>query len=456
MLELELWNRCIRWLEAELSEREINTWLRPLQPVLSQNRLLLLAPNRVVVERLRSDFLTHIDSALRALQPEQMIMVEITIGAIGNTVAPMMTDALERPAYTDADRIDSAPAAVPPPPYSAKLDERYTFSSFIEGKSNSQARAAAQHVVEVPGGTYNPLLIYGESGLGKTHLMHAVGNTIVAQNPLAQIAYLGAEQWLNHMVTAIRHGRQEEFKAYYRSVDALLIDDIHFFAHKERTQEEFFHTFNALIDARKQIVLTCDRYPKDVDGIDDRLKSRFTWGLSVAVEPPDLETRVAILMSKADAGRVRLPEDVAFFVAQRIRSNVRELEGALHRLSASARLRGEALTVEFAQLTLRDMLAAYERLVTMDNIKRTVATYYNVRVSDLISARRTRSLARPRQIAMALSKELTQHSLPEIGEAFGKDHTTVLHACRKVAQLRSEDSKIREDYDLLQRRLGFS
>ena len=292
--------------------------------------------------------------------------------------------------------------------------------------------------------------------LGKTHLMHAVGNTILAANPNARIAYLGAEQWLNQMVAAIRHGKQDTFKLYYRSVDALLIDDIHFFAHKERTQEEFFHTFNALIDGRKQIVLTCDRYPKDVDGIDDRLKSRFTWGLAVAVEPPDLETRVAILLSKSEQVRMRLPEDVAFFVAQRIRSNVRELEGALHRLSASARLRGEPLTVDFARATLRDMLAAYERMVTIDNIKRTVATYYNIRVTDLASPRRTRSLARPRQIAMALSKELTQHSLPEIGEAFGKDHTTVLHACRKVAELRNEDAKIREDYEILHRQLGFA
>lgn len=457
MHEQDLWNQCLRWLEAELSDRDLNTWLRPLQPALSAERLTLFAPNRIVLDRVRSEFLPRIEGAVRAALGAETRPVELAVGAAQSEgLRPSLVETVEHAvpsAVLDAPELREAehPGAQG---YGARLDPRYTFASFIEGKSNSQARAAAQHVVEAPGGTYNPLLIYGESGLGKTHLMHAVGNTLLAANPKAQIAYLGAEQWLNHMVTAIRHGRQEAFKSYYRSVDALLIDDIHFFAHKERTQEEFFHTFNALIDGRKQIVLTCDRYPKDVDGIDDRLKSRFTWGLSVAVEPPDLETRVAILLAKAEQSRVRLPEDVAFFVAQRIRSNVRELEGALHRLSASARLRGEALTVDFARATLRDMLAAYERLVTIENIKRTVAGYYNIRVTDLSSPRRTRSIARPRQIAMALSKELTQHSLPEIGEAFGKDHTTVLHACRKVAELRAEDSKIREDYDLLQRRLG--
>lgn len=452
MLDKDLWTRCLHWLEAELSERDLSTWLRPLQPVFQLDRLILFAPNRIVQDRVRQDHLEQIRSALRHLAPDTPLSVDLMVGVAEVTPSSQAPTTVH--AATDEVR-EASERDAPLSAYTGKLDPRYTFASFIEGKSNQQARAAAAHVVEAPGATYNPLLIYGESGLGKTHLMHAVGNNILRQNPQATIAYLGAEQWLNHMVSAIRHGRQEGFKHYYRSVDALLIDDIHFFAHKERTQEEFFHTFNALIDGRKQIVLTCDRYPKDIDGIDERLKSRFTWGLSVAVEPPELETRVAILMAKAEQARVRLTEDVAFFVAQRIRSNVRELEGALHRLSASARLRGEPITVEFAQATLRDMLAAYDRLVTMENIKRTVAGYYNIRVSDLTSAKRTRTLARPRQIAMALCKELTQHSLPEIGEAFDKDHTTVLHACRKVAQLREEDSKIREDYDLLQRRLGF-
>jgi len=453
MLDKDLWTRCLHWLEAELSERELSTWLRPLQPVFQVDRLILFAPNRIVQDRVRQDHLEQIRGALAHLAPGIPLSIDLMVGVAEVSSATPASAPAQIESSQDVSLNNDREASLSA--YTGKLDPRYTFNSFIEGKSNQQARAAAEHVVEAPGVAYNPLLIYGESGLGKTHLMHAVGNRILKHNPKATIAYLGAEQWLNHMVSAIRHGRQESFKHYYRSVDALLIDDIHFFAHKERTQEEFFHTFNALIDGRKQIVLTCDRYPKDIDGIDERLKSRFTWGLSVAVEPPELETRVAILIAKAEHAHVRLSEDVAFFVAQRIRSNVRELEGALHRLSASARLRGEPITVEFAQATLRDMLAAYDRLVTIDNIKRTVAGYYNIRISDLTSAKRTRSLARPRQIAMALCKELTQHSLPEIGEAFDKDHTTVLHACRKVVQLRDEDHKIREDYDLLQRRLGF-
>ena len=434
----DIWAQCVRWLESELADKDISAWIRPLHPVVSRERLLLLAPNRIVLERVRQEFLSAIKRAVKANGGKTPPEVELAVGA-----------AAQRGAVAEA-----APGE-PPTQFSAKLDARYTLENFIEGKSNSHARAAAQHVVETPGGAYNPLLIYGDSGLGKTHLMHAVGNAMLRSNARAKIAYLGAEQWMNQFTVAIRHGRMDEFKQTYRSVDALLIDDIHFIAHKERTQEEFFHTFNALIDSRRQIVLTCDRYPKDLDGIDDRLKSRFTWGLSVAIEPPDLETRVAILQSKAEQNKVRLPGDVAEFVAQRIRSNVRELEGALHRLSASARLRGEPLTVDFARATLKDMLAAYEKLVTIDNIKKLVATHYNIRITDLSSPRRTRMLARPRQVAMALAKDLTQHSLPEIGEAFGKDHTTVLHACRKVVELRNQDAKIREDWELLQRQLGF-
>ena len=441
MLEEDLWAQSVRWLEGELPDRDVNTWLRPLQAVIEDGRLLLLAPNRLVLQRVRDQFLAHIERAVQVVGGAAAPLVELRVGA-----AEVRNGAMA-PAAVVGEEIQV-------PPVSGKLNPDYTFANFIEGKSNSHARAAAQHVVETPGGAYNPLLIYGASGLGKTHLMHAVGNAIVQANPRARIAYLGAEQWMNHFTAAIRHGRTEEFKNLYRSVDALLIDDIHFFAHKERTQEEFFHTFNALIDTRKQIVLTSDRYPKEIDGVDERLKSRFTWGLSVAVEPPDLETRMAILIAKAEGNHVQLPKEVALFVAQRVRSNVRELEGALLRLTASSRLRGEALSVEFARNTLKDLLAAYERMVTIDNIKRTVASYYNIRVGDLNSPRRTRSLARPRQVAMALAKELTQHSLPEIGEAFGKDHTTVLHACRKVSALRQDDLKIREDYENLQRQLG--
>ncbi|MDP9139730.1 MAG: chromosomal replication initiator protein DnaA [Pseudomonadota bacterium] len=455
MVQEEIWAQSVRWLEGELPEREINTWLRPLHPVIADGRLLLLAPNRLVVERVREHFLGHIQRAVGVIGGDGAPSVELGVGSSETRSAETRPSDARGAAGVSASLPPTSIGEEPPQaPVSGKLNPDYTFVNFIEGKANSQARAAAQHVVETPGSAYNPMLIYGSSGLGKTHLMHAVGNAIVALNPRARIAYLGAEQWMNHFTAAIRHGRTDEFKNLYRSVDALLIDDIHFFAHKERTQEEFFHTFNALIDARKQIVLTSDRYPKEVDGIDERLKSRFTWGLSVAVEPPDLETRMAILIAKAEANRVQLPKEVALFVAQRVRSNVRELEGALLRLTASSRLRGETLTVEFARNTLKDLLAAYERLVTIDNIKRTVANYYNIRVADLNSPRRTRSLARPRQIAMALAKELTQHSLPEIGEAFGKDHTTVLHACRKVVELRDEDNKIREDYENLQRQLG--
>lgn len=431
----------MRWLEGELADKDLNTWIRPLHPVVSQDRLLLLAPNRIVQERVKTDFLSLIKKAVKASIEGEMPAIEIKVGNSDT-------------ARSKSGAVGTGPADEPPAQFTGKLNPQFTFQNFIEGKSNSQARAAAQHVVETPGGAYNPLLIYGGSGLGKTHLMHAVGNAIASGNPRAKIAYLGAEQWLNQMVAALRHGRQDEFKSFYRSVDALLIDDIQFFANKERTQEEFFHTFNALVDGHKQIVLTCDRYPKDVDGIEERLKSRFTWGLSVAVEPPELETRVAILLAKAEQSKVRMPEDVALFVAQRIRSNVRDLEGALATLSATARLKGDPLTIDFARATLKDRLAAYERMVTIDNIKRTVSTYYNIRIADLNSPRRTRSLARPRQIAMAMAKELTQHSLPEIGESFGKDHTTVLHACRKVAELRNEDHKIREDYENLLRQLG--
>lgn len=438
----ELWPQCVRWLEGELTDKDISTWIRPLHPIVSKDRLLLLAPNRTVHSRIKDEFFSVIQRAVKANGGKSPPGVEISVGTNDTRSLPVVTS-------------PSIPSESPQVTPGLRLDPRYTFDSFIEGKSNSHARAAAQHVVEIPGSTYNPLLIYGESGLGKTHLMHAVGHAIAKTKRDARIVYVGAELWINQFTVAIRHGKMDEFKNLYRNADALLIDDIHFIAHKERTQDEFFHTFNALIDTQKQIVLTCDRYPKDVDGIDERLKTRFTWGLSVAVEPPDLETRIAILMAKADQSRVSLPEDVAMFVAQRVRSNVRELEGALNRLSASAKLKGETLNVEFARNTLKDMLAAYERMATIDNIKKTVATYYNIRIADLSSSKRTRMLARPRQIAMALCKDLTQHSFPEIGEAFAKDHTTVLHAVRKVEELKREDLKIREDWENLQRQLGF-
>lgn len=442
MLREDLWDRCVERLEAELPGKEIGTWIRPLRAVVSADQVTLLAPNRVVMERVRTDFLQKIQRAVSSLAAYDLIVnIAVGSGAEPRAAAGAATTA----AAAEGD--DYSPFV------KGRLDPRYTLQTFIEGKSNSQARAAGLHVASSPGNVYNPLLIYGESGLGKTHLMHGIGNAISSGRDNARIVYVGAEQWFNQMVSAIRFGRQAEFKNFYRSVDALLIDDIHFLAGKEHSQEEFFHTFNALIDGRKQIVLTCDRYPRELDALDERLKSRFTWGLSVPIEPPELETRVAILLAKADTLGIRLPDDVAALVAQRIRSNVRELEGALHRLNASARLTGTPITTEFARSCLKDMFASYDRAVTLENIKRTVAGYYNIRLTDLSSVRRTRTLARPRQVAMSLAKELTQHSYPEIGAAFGKDHTTVLHACRKVVELKRDDERLREDYENLLRML---
>ncbi len=436
-----LWDRCLRRLEGELSDRDVNTWIRPLRPVLSAEQLLLYAPNRLVMERVRTDFISQIERAVSATSDIPLpVRVAIGDGIAANT----------EKSDTASPRNDNEPLAF----LRGKLDPRYTLDTFIEGKSNSQALAAGLHVAGSPGALYNPLLIYGDSGLGKTHLMHGIGNAILARSPQARVVYLLAEQWYHQFVSAIRYGRMVEFKDFYRSVDALLIDDIQFFAAKQQTQEEFFHTFNALIEARRQIVMTCDRYPRELDALDERLKSRFTWGLSVAIEPPEFETRVAILLSKADAIGMKLPQDVAALVAQRIRSNVRELEGALNRLNASVRLTGSPINAEFARGCLRDMFAVYDRAVSLDSIKRAVAGYFNIRITDLSSGRRTRTIARPRQIAMALAKELTQHSYPEIGEAFEKDHTTVLHACRKVDELRGENERVREDYENLLRLLS--
>lgn len=438
-----LWSHCVARLEGELSDRDIATWIRPLRPVGDGQRLLLLAPNPVVLARVQDEYLPKIRETIAGMPDAGVLSVELMVAGAG----------LGAP---------STEAAVPVEEFVAgatrsntgKLDPHYTFSSFIQGKSNAQARAAAAQVAEAPGARFNPLLIYGESGLGKTHLMHAIGNAVLVHKPAARVLYVGAEKFVRDMITAIRAGTTETFKENYRSVDALLIDDIHFLVGKSGSQEEFFHTFNDLLDGRQQMVMTCDRYPAELDGLDMRLKSRFTWGLTVPVDPPELETRVAILLSKADAIKVALPEKVAMLVGKRVRSNVRELEGALNRLAASSRFLGRDITEDFAREILGDVFSSYEKLVTMDNIKRTVASYYKIRVTELASARRTRSLARPRQVAMALCKELTQHSLPEIGESFGKDHTTVLHACRKVKQLRETDNRIHEDWENLVRQLG--
>ena len=435
-----LWTRCISHLEHELSEQELNTWIRPLHALEEGETLRLLAPNRFVMDWVRDRFLPRISNLARELAEDRDRRVLLEVGANAEP-APQAA-------------INPLPPAPPMPTPGSGLNPLYTFETFVEGKSNQFALAAAHQIAENPGRAYNPLFIYGGVGLGKTHLMHSVGQVILDKNPKARIAYVHSERFVNDMVRALQHNTINEFKRQYRSVDALLIDDIQFFVGKERSQEEFFHTFNALLEGQQQVILTCDRYPKEVEGLEERLKSRFGWGLTVPVEPPELETRVAILMKKAVAEGVELPNEVAFFVAQRVSSNIRELEGALRRVMANARFTGRAITLEYTKECLRDILAVQDRQVTLENIQKTVADYYRVRLSEMLSKKRSRSIARPRQVAMCLAKELTNHSLPEIGEAFGgRDHTTVLHACRKVVELRSGDNKLNDDYAALLRTL---
>jgi chromosomal replication initiator protein len=434
-----LWSQCIRSLEADLSEQQFNTWIRPLQPVEDGTLLRLLAPNRFVVDWVKGHCLEHIRSWWTThSQSGGEVVVEVgSRPTVKRDVPPAETE-----------------IRAGTPLLGSRLNIAFTFDSFVEGKSNQLARAAALQVARNPGSAYNPLFVYGGVGLGKTHLMQAIGNLILANDPGAKVAYVHSERFVSDMVRGLQHNTIADFKRAYRSLDALLIDDIQFFANKDRSQEEFFHTFNALLEGQRQIILTCDRYPKEVTGLEERLKSRFGWGLTVAIEPPELETSVAILMSKAAAEHETLPEEVAFFVAQRIRSNVRELEGALRRVLANARFTGQPITLEFAKDALRDVLALQDKLVTVENIQKTVAEYFKIRVADLLSKRRNRSIARPRQIAMALAKELTTHSLPEIGDGFGgRDHTTVLHACRRVKALRDSETRVAEDYNNLLRTL---
>ena len=438
--ESNLWNRCVRDLEAELPENQFNTWIRPLQAVEDRGRIKLLAPNRFVVDWLRQHYVERIEEILSSTDEDVSLILEV-----GSRVAePAPAAVSPAPPAAGGSTPERRAAAEP---VTSRLSPSFTFTSFVEGKSNQLARAAASQVGENPGKSYNPLFIYGGVGLGKTHLMHAVGNAILKQNPDARVAYVHSERFVGDMVKGLQHNRISEFKRAYRSLDALLIDDIQFFAGKDRSQEEFFHTFNALLEGQRQIVLTCDRYPKEVSGLEERLKSRFGWGLTVAIEPPELETSVAILMSKASTEGVELPEEVAFFVAKRIRSNVRELEGALRRVIANSRFTGRPINLEFAKEALRDLLALQDRLVSIENIQKTVADYYKIRVADLLSKKRSRSIARPRQVAMALAKELTNHSLPEIGDAFGgRDHTTVLHGCRRIESLRETEKRVDDDY----------
>ena len=431
--ESTLWNQCIRVLQAELPEQQFNTWIRPLQAVDDGAVLRLLAPNRFVIDWLQQHYMERILQVVDDTNADTEVVVEVG----SRDAAPA-----DRPAAaSSAIRVRSQA------PVASRLNPLFSFENFVEGKSNQLARAAAIQVGENPGKSYNPLFIYGGVGLGKTHLMQAVGNAMLKSDPEARVSYVHSERFVSDMVKGLQHNKISEFKRTYRSLDALLIDDIQFFAGKERSQEEFFHTFNALLEGQKQIILTCDRYPKEVNGLEERLKSRFGWGLTVAIEPPELETSVAILISKADAEGVELPDEVAFFIAQRIRSNVRELEGALRRVIANYRFTGRSINLDFAKEALRDLLALQDRLVSIENIQKTAADYFKIRVGDLLSKKRSRSIARPRQIAMALAKELTNHSLPEIGDAFGgRDHTTVLHACRRIEALRETDKRVDDDY----------
>jgi chromosomal replication initiator protein len=468
-------------LQDELPSQQFNTWIRPLQARSDGQMLTLFAPNRFIKDFVSDKFAERISELIREVGPDTSMDVVLEIGAGASSISvastgtgvhqPVMDSGIRpavsgrvvsgaprsaeikpiRPATSEQPRRVEVEGALQ---HQHHLVDNYTFDNFVEGKSNQLARAAARQVAENPGDSYNPLFLYGGVGLGKTHLMHAVGNALKGQNPHAKVVYLHSERFVADMVKALQLNAISDFKRYYRSVDALLIDDIQFFAKKERSQEEFFHTFNALLEGGQQMILTCDRYPKEIDGLEERLKSRFGWGLTVAVEPPELETRVAILMKKATQARIDLPPDAAFFIAQRIRSNVRELEGALKRVIANAHFTGKPIDIDLIKDSLKDLLALQDKQVSLDNIQRTTAEYYKIKVADLMSRRRSRSVARPRQVAMALAKELTNHSLPEIGDSFGgRDHTTVLHGCRKIKELRETNADIREDYKNLLRSL---
>jgi chromosomal replication initiator protein len=436
-----LWHACLRRLEQELPAQQFNTWIRPLAPeagAAGSATLVLAAPNRFILEHVRDTFVTRIRSlAAESGRPEvevKLVLARSTAVEKARAPAPV-----------------PAPVGAPVSPERARLNRGFTFDNFVTGKANQLARAAAMQVAENPGISYNPLFIYGGVGLGKTHLVQAIGNRLAAERPQARIRYIHAEQYVTDVVRAYQQKSFEEFKRYYHSLDLLLIDDIQFFSNKDRTQEEFFYAFNALVEAHKQIVITCDTYPKEIAGMQERLISRFGWGLTVAIEPPELEMRVAIVLKKAEAEALALAEDIAFFIAKHIRSNVRELEGALKKVLAFARFTGRELSLELAREALRDILHVANRQINVEGIQKTVAEYFKIKISDMHSKRRNRNIARPRQVAMALAKDLTQMSLPEIGEAFGnRDHTTVLHACRTIASLRKKDIGLNRDYHLLE------
>jgi len=457
-MESSLWQQCLQRLREEIPQQQFSQWISPLQAEESTDGIVLLVPNQYVLEGVVRDYLKMIESALHQVSDGKLTQVSLVVGA-KRTLQPT-----QQPHQPQSSRHQTSNASqeskenVPMEPYQSNLNSNFTFQSFVEGKSNELARAAAMQVAENPGTAYNPLFLYGGVGLGKTHLMHAVGNYILANNRQkrpAKVIYLHSERFVGDMIKALQSNSINEFKRRYRSADALLVDDIQFFSGKERSQEEFFHTFNALLEGQQQIILTSDRYPKELSGIEERLKSRFGAGLTVAVQPPELETRVAILMNKAQQSNIELEYEVAFFIAKKIRANVRELEGALKRVIANAHFTGSEISLPFVKEALKDLLALQEKLVSIDNIIKTVSEYYKIKISELLSKRRSRSVARPRQVAMALCKELTNHSLPEIGDAFGgRDHTTVLHACRLIKELVATQADMAEDFSNLVRNLS--
>lgn len=430
------WRSCLDHFEKQLPPQQFKTWIKPLKFHAVDDKVTLTAPNRFVLQWIRDRFLGEIQRmAAERLSPEVTVSL-----ALAEKATPVATHAVavetrgNKPSTREISR----------------LNPDFTFKTFVTGKANELARAAAMQVAERPGEAYNPLFVYGGVGLGKTHLIHAIGNLLQERNPQSRIRYIHAEQYVSDVVRAYQHKAFDDFKRYYHSLDLLLIDDIQFFSGKSRTQEEFFYAFNALLESRKQVVITCDTYPREIAGIENRLISRFGWGLTVAVEPPELEMRVAILLRKAEAENVQIDESVAFFIASHSQTNVRELEGALKRILAYSRFSGLPITIEVCREALKDLLALQSRQVSIDNIQKTVADYYKIKVSEMYSKKRTRNVARPRQMAMALAKELTHLSLPDIGEAFGgRDHTTVLHACRKVAALKSTSHEITRDFDSL-------
>ncbi len=459
-VNFSVWEHCLDALREEIPTQQFNTWIKPLQAKVDGDYLMLYAPNRFVLDWIQEKFVTRIGEILKqSVEPGAAVLqIKLLIGSSeASTGSGSSHVQSTNRSNVVSSNFSSGKKPHKPPFFAAgsNLNPYFTYDTFVEGKSNQLARAAAIQVAKNSGQAYNPLFFYGGVGLGKTHLMHAMGNYILQNNSQAKVLYLHSERFVADMIKALQRNAMNEFKRFYRSLNVLLIDDIQFFAGKERSQEEFFHTFNALLDGQQQIVLTCDRYPKEINGLEERLKSRFGWGLTVAIEPPELETRVAILMTKAERVNIHLPNEVAFFIAKHIQSNVRELEGALKRVIANSHFTGQPITLDFTREALKDLLTLQAKLVNIGNIQKTVAEYYKIKLNDLLSKRRSRSIARPRQIAMALAKQLTNHSLPEIGEAFGgRDHTTVLHACRKVKELLACDLDIQEDFKNLLRILS--